>query len=109
MQLASKRNVLSDSAPQIISLQEEQADLTALLEQQIASTLGSGQQNLARTINVLSLGELKQAQLSEFAQLGLRKEGLEERLASLKSFLRYLPNQNKFISPTARTARRIRA
>ena len=85
VQLASKRNVLSDSAPQIISLQEEQADLTALLEQQIASTLGSRQQNLARTINVLSLGELKQAQLSEFAQLGLRKEGLEQRLASLKS------------------------
>lgn len=85
VQLASKRNVLSDSAPQIISLQEEQTDLTALLEQQIASTLGSRQQNLARTINVLSLGELKQAQLSEFAQLGLRKEGLEQRLASLKS------------------------
>ena len=85
VQLASKRNVLSDSAPQIISLQEEQADLTALLEQQIASTLGSRQQNLARSINVLSLGELKQAQLSEFAQLGLRKEGLEQRLASLKS------------------------
>ena len=85
VQLASKRNVLSDSAPQIISLQEEQADLTALLEQQIASTLGSGQQDLAGTINVLSLGELKQSQLSEFAQLGLRKEGLEQRLASLKS------------------------
>ena len=85
VQLASQRNVLSDSAPQIISLQEEQADLTALLEQQIASTLGSGQQDLAGTINVLSLGELKQAQLSEFAQLGLRKEGLEQRLASLKS------------------------
>lgn len=84
VQLAQKRNFLSDNAPQIISLQEEQADLTALLEEQIANTLGSQQQNLASNINILSLGNLKQAQLAEFANLGLRKEGLEQRLASLQ-------------------------
>lgn len=84
VRLAQKSNFLSDNAPQIISLKEEQADLTALLEQQIASTLGSQQQALAGNVNILSLGKLKQAQLSEFAQLGLRKEGLEQRLASLE-------------------------
>ena len=84
LQLAQKRNFMSDNAPQIISLKQEQQDLTVLLEQQIASTLGS-QRGLAKDINVLSLGDLKQAQLTEFADLGLQKEGLEKRLASLES------------------------
>ncbi|MDJ0595460.1 MAG: polysaccharide biosynthesis tyrosine autokinase [Pleurocapsa sp. MO_226.B13] len=83
--LAQKRNFLSDNAPQIISLKEEQADLTALLERQITSTLGSQQRDLASKINILSLGELKQAQLAQYAQLGLRKEGLEKKLASLRN------------------------
>lgn len=82
--LVQKRNFLSDNAPQVVSLKEEQADLTALLEQQIASTLGSGQQDLANKINILSLGELKQAQLAQYAELGLRKEGLDQKLKSLK-------------------------
>lgn len=84
VQLAQKRNFLSDNAPQIISLKEKQADLTALLEQEIASTLGPQQSNLANNINILSLGNLKQAQLSKYAELGLQKEGLEQRLASLQ-------------------------
>lgn len=85
VELAQKQNVLSDSAPQIISLRDEKADLTALLEREITSTLGSGQQGLARNVNILSLGNLKQAQLSEFANLGLRKEGLEQKLASFRN------------------------
>ncbi len=84
VELAQKQNFLSDSAPQIISLREEQADLTALLEREISSTLGSGQQGLARNVNILSLGNLKQSQLSEFANLGLRREGLEQKLASFR-------------------------
>ena len=84
LQLAQKSNFLSDSAPQIISLKEEQADLTALLEQEIERTLGSNQKNLASNINILGLGELKQAQLAQYAQLGLRKEGLEQKIASLR-------------------------
>jgi polysaccharide biosynthesis transport protein len=85
VQLAQQSNFLSDSAPQIISLKEEQADLTALLNQEIASTLGPKQQSLANNINILGLGDLKQAQLTEFAELGLRREGLDQRLASLSS------------------------
>lgn len=85
VQLAQKRNFLSDNAPQIISLREEKADLTALLEREIASTLGSGQQDLANNINILSLGKLKQTQLSEFANLGLRREGMQQKLASLRA------------------------
>lgn len=84
VQLSQKRTFLSDNAPQIVSLKEEQADLTALLEREIANTLGSGQQGLANNINILSLGRLKQTQLSEFANLGLRKEGMEQNLASLR-------------------------
>lgn len=82
--LAQKRNYLSDLAPQIIALKEEEADLTALLNRQIAETLGSEQQPLIQNINILSLGELKQEQITEFANIGLRKEGLEKRLITLR-------------------------
>ncbi|MEM8828347.1 MAG: polysaccharide biosynthesis tyrosine autokinase [Cyanobacteria bacterium P01_G01_bin.19] len=82
--LTQRSNFLSDSSPQITSLRQQQEDLTALLEQEIASTLGSQQGNLAAKINILGLGELKQAQLAQYADLGLRKEGLEQKLASLQ-------------------------
>ena len=82
--LAQKRNYLSDLAPQIIALKEEEADLTALLNRQIAETLGSEQQPLIQNINILSLGELKQEQITEFANIGLQKEGLEKRLTTLR-------------------------
>ena len=62
--LAQKGNFLSDSAPQIVSLKEEQIELTTLLEQEIARTLGGNQENLASKINLLGLGDLKQAQLA---------------------------------------------
>ncbi|BAZ43840.1 lipopolysaccharide biosynthesis [Chondrocystis sp. NIES-4102] len=83
--LAQKQAFLSNNAPQIVSLKQEEADLTSLLEQQIASTLGPGQQGLVNSVNIASLGELKQSQLAEFAELGLQKEGLDKRLASLRS------------------------
>ena len=83
--LAQKQNYLSDNAPQIITLKEEEAKLNALLDQQIASTLGSEQQRLIERINILSLGELKQDQIAEFADLGLQKEGLDQELATLEN------------------------
>lgn len=82
--IAQKRSYLSDSAPQVVRLKQEQADLTALLEEQIANTLGNQQRNSANNVNLLSLGELERSQLAEFADLGLRKEGLDQKLASLK-------------------------
>jgi capsular exopolysaccharide synthesis family protein len=85
VELAQKSNSLSDSAPQIISLKEEQADLESLLREEIAGALGPQQQGLAGQINILRLGELKQGQLTEFSDLGLQKEGLEQRLASLQN------------------------
>jgi polysaccharide biosynthesis transport protein len=98
VQLAQQRNLLSDSAPQIISLKEEQADLNALLQQEIASTLGPQHSNLAGRINILRFGKQEQGQLNEFADLGLQKEGLEQRLASLKnSYSQYQKRSN--ISP----------
>jgi len=83
LSLAQQGNVLSDNAPQIISLKEEEEDLKSLLEQQISNTLGS-RQNLASSVNILSLGTLKQAQMAEYAELGLQKEGLDSRLSSLR-------------------------
>ena len=82
--LAQKQNYLSSNAPQIISLQEEEADLNALLEQQIAKTLNGEQQALVKDVNVLSLGTLKQSQIANLAELGLRKTGLEQELKTLK-------------------------
>ena len=83
--LAQKQNYLSDNAPQIITLKEEEVKLNTLLNQQIASTLGSEQQALVKRVNILSLGELKQNQIAEFADLGLQKEGLDQELATLKN------------------------
>jgi succinoglycan biosynthesis transport protein ExoP len=83
--LAQKRNFLSDSAPQIVALKEEEADLTALLDVQIAQTLGTEEQTLAKKINILNLGDLKQEQIAEFANLGLQKEGLNKELVALEN------------------------
>lgn len=101
VKLAQQSNLLSDSAPQIISLKEEQADLNALLKQEIASTLGPQNRNLADRINILRLGsanEQVRGQLAEFADLGLQKEGLQQRLSSLQnSYNQYQRRAN--ISP----------
>ena len=83
--LARKRNYLSENTPQIIALKEEQADLTALLDQQIAQTLGDEQQAIVKKVNILSLGDLKQEQIAQFANLGLLKEGLEKQLVTLRN------------------------
>lgn len=83
--LAQRRNYLSDNAPQIIALQQEEADLNALLEQQIAQTLSGEQQALVKNVNILSLGSLKQEQIANFAALGLEKVALERQLQTLKN------------------------
>lgn len=98
VELAQQSNVLSDSAPQIISLRQQQADLDALLRREIASSLNPQQQQLANNFNILRLGNLEQGELSQletFADLGLQKEGLEERLSSLRSsYQRYQQRTN---------------
>lgn len=83
--LAKKQNYLSDNAPQIISLKEEEKDLNALLKQQIAQTLNGEQQALIENVNILGLGELKREQIAKLASLGLDKTGLEQELKSLKN------------------------
>lgn len=89
LSLAQQGNILSDNAPQIVSLREEEEDLKSLLEQQISNTLGS-RKSLASSVNILSLGTLKQSQMAEYAELGLQKEGLDSRLSSLrKTFSAY--------------------
>ncbi|MEO1466467.1 MAG: Wzz/FepE/Etk N-terminal domain-containing protein, partial [Cyanobacteria bacterium J06633_1] len=101
LQLAQESNILSDNAPQIISLKEQQADLDALLRREIASSLNPQQKQLAKKFNILRLGSLEQRELGQmdaFADLGLQKEGLEQRLVSLKkSYAQYQKRTN--ISP----------
>ena len=101
LELAQESNILSDNAPQIISLREQQADLDALLRREIASSLNPQQQKLAEKFNILRLGNIEQNELGQmdaFADLGLEKEGLEQRLASLrKSYAQYQRRTN--ISP----------
>ncbi|MEL7421009.1 MAG: Wzz/FepE/Etk N-terminal domain-containing protein, partial [Cyanobacteria bacterium J06555_3] len=67
VRLSRTSNYLSDNAPQIIALKEEEADLNRLLEQEIANTLGADSASVLQKVNVLSLGELKQAQIAELA------------------------------------------
>ncbi|MEM8722823.1 MAG: polysaccharide biosynthesis tyrosine autokinase [Cyanobacteria bacterium P01_G01_bin.39] len=88
VELAQKQNYLSSDAPQIISLKEEEADLNALLEQEIAKTLNDQQQALIENVNILSLGELKRSQIANLAELGLRKTGLEQELKTLEKIRR---------------------
>ncbi|MEL6786551.1 MAG: polysaccharide biosynthesis tyrosine autokinase [Cyanobacteria bacterium J06607_15] len=83
VRLSRTSNYLSDNAPQIIALKEEEADLNRLLEQEIANTLGADSASVLQKVNVLSLGELKQAQIAELADLGLQKEGLEKEMVAL--------------------------
>ena len=85
VELAQKRDYLSDNAPQFISLREKESNLTDLLNKQIVDTLGDRQQNPIKNINILSLGELKQQQIVEYANLGLSKDGLEEQLKTLNN------------------------
>lgn len=83
--LAQQRNYLSEDAPQIITLREQEADLNALLEQEIARTLDGQQQASLKNVNILSLGTLKQSQIANFAELGLQKAGLEKQLRTLRN------------------------
>lgn len=84
VQLATKRNLFGENAPQIISLKEQEAELTALLDQQIQQTIGSQPASTIARFNILGLGKLKEEQISEFAALGLQKTGLEQKLTDLK-------------------------
>ena len=84
LNLARRQNFLSDNTPQIVALKQEEADLTALLDSQISKTIGNQHQGIAKKINILSLGELKQGQIAAFSELYLQKEGLEEQLVSLR-------------------------
>ena len=83
--LVQRQNYLSDDAPQIISLREEEADLNALLKQEIAKVLDGQQQALIENVNIFSLGTLKQSQIANFAELGLQKTGLEKQLRTLRN------------------------
>lgn len=83
--LAQRRNYLSENSPQVITLKEQEADLSSLLDRQIAQTLGQDKQAIVSEINILSLGDLKQEQIAEFTNLGLEKEGLEKQLTTLEN------------------------
>jgi capsular exopolysaccharide synthesis family protein len=85
VQLANKQNYFSDNTPQIINLKEREAELNNLLEQEIKRTLGNQSTISSKNFNILSLGELKQTQISQFANLGLQREGLTRKLAALKN------------------------
>ena len=87
LEIASGQHHFSENAPQIISLREREAELQGLLKKQIQQTLGSQSKIVLSKINVLSLGNLKQEQIAELASLGLQKEGLTEKLASLQNTL----------------------
>jgi polysaccharide biosynthesis transport protein len=93
LELAQKRNYLSENTPQVISLREEVAELEQLLDKEVERTLGSQQKALLKDLNILALEDLRQGQMSEFADLGLQREGLQKKLASLNNI--YNSNQQK--------------
>ncbi|MGF1539608.1 MAG: GumC family protein [Pleurocapsa sp.] len=85
VRLANQQNYFAENTPQIISLKEQEDKLTNLVEQQIRQTLGTQQAANLNNINILSIGQLKQDQIAQFSNLGIQKEGLEQKLAAFKN------------------------
>jgi len=92
LNLVQRRNYLSENNPQIISLRGEVAELQQALDLEIAKTFGTKQQSVPKNLHII-LGELSQGQIAEFANLGLEREGLQKRLATLKNI--YRSNKHK--------------
>jgi capsular exopolysaccharide synthesis family protein len=88
LNIASERNRFSESAPQMINWREQERELQSLLDQQIAQNLSKEQQAAISQIKIFNLGQENQQQIPEFISLGLEREGLLEKLASLKDNLR---------------------
>ena len=84
VELANERNRFSENHPQIVSLKEREAELNTLLEKGIKQTLGSQQIAVMKNLNILSIGRLKQEQITEFANLEVERSGLSSKLAALE-------------------------
>jgi capsular exopolysaccharide synthesis family protein len=78
--LASDRRRFLETNPAIASLKEKQTNLTNLLQQQIAQTVGAGVQTPQGLVRI---GELKQKLIKDFIQLEVQRIGLNKKLASL--------------------------
>uniref|UniRef100_UPI00286CEDE6 GumC family protein n=1 Tax=Chamaesiphon sp. OTE_20_metabat_361 TaxID=2964689 RepID=UPI00286CEDE6 len=81
-QLASESSRFSDNNPIIVSLQEKQSKLKALLTQQIGSTIGN---NAQVPQGLLKVGELKQNLIAESLKSEVQLTGLTKKLASLQN------------------------
>ena len=81
-QLATESSRFSNNNPIIVSLQEKQAKLTTLLQQQIRSTIGS-QTQIPQ--GLLKVGELKQNLITELLRSEVQQTGLAKKLNSLQS------------------------
>jgi capsular exopolysaccharide synthesis family protein len=81
-QLATESSRFSDSNPIIIGLKEKQSKLTALLEQQVRSTVGN---KVRVPQGLLRIGDLKQAMIKESLQAEVQRDGLTKKLGSLQT------------------------
>ncbi len=78
--LASDRRRFLETNPAIVSLKEKQINLTNLLQQQIAQTVGAGVQTPQGLVRI---GELKQKLIKDFLQLEVQRIGSNRKLISL--------------------------
>lgn len=86
--LVNQRDRFSESAPQVISLKQREAQLQTLLENQIEKIQGERQvDSLKETILKISAGDSDSSMITELANLGIERSGLLNKLAKLKSNL----------------------
>ena len=86
--LIDRRDRFSDNAPQILSLQEKEAELEALLDRQIAEIQGEQQIGTLKN-KILNIGfrNSEQKMIGELARLGVERSGLQKKLAALENNL----------------------
>lgn len=81
-QLATERSRFREQSPTIVSLEEKEAELKALLQQQTEQVLGSRTQVPEA---LLQVGELKQNLIKEFSESEVQRLSLAQGIASLSN------------------------
>ena len=86
--LVNQGDRFSENAPQILSLKEKEAELEALLDRQISSIQGGRQiDSLKNKILNIGVNNSDRKMISEFAQLGVERSGLQKKLTALENNL----------------------
>ncbi|NJN76399.1 MAG: polysaccharide biosynthesis tyrosine autokinase [Synechococcaceae cyanobacterium RL_1_2] len=91
--LAMKSSSLTNYNYQIVDLQEEEGKLSNLLDQQINQALSSQNRYINGGVNLSKLSGIQPEKVNSFVELGLQREGLQNKLASLRNIQQISQNR----------------